>query len=176
MSVYPDRFVDDSYLKYIGWTFNDKESVVRRKCLQLAQLLFENEALLAQLKLFSSKFKDRIVEMTGDADLDCSIRAVRIICAIDKWVYRHLLEFSIFYGILTLSLGIDILLLTWMAFLIHDWSIVQSIDWLIDSYFESHSRDRLFGWFIYWVWFINWLIDLSLKHAIWFLSWFKCVG
>ncbi|OWA50528.1 Cohesin subunit SA-1 [Hypsibius exemplaris] len=84
MITYPSRFVDDSYLKYLGWTLNDKEATVRRKVLNVILPLVEKEDLTQQMQLFSSKFKDRFVEMTADADPECCVKAVKIVCALDK--------------------------------------------------------------------------------------------
>ena len=57
-------FLDDSYLKYIGWTINDKFADVRLKCLQSLQPLFSTEQFICRLELFAQKFKDRIIQMT----------------------------------------------------------------------------------------------------------------
>lgn len=53
----PSEFVNDSHLKYIGWTMTDKVSDVRLKCLQALQPLYESEGLKDKLELFTSKFK-----------------------------------------------------------------------------------------------------------------------
>ncbi|XP_055335999.1 cohesin subunit SA-2-like [Paramacrobiotus metropolitanus] len=84
MSIYPERFVDDSYLKYLGWTLNDKEAAVRRKCLSAIYPLYETEENVARLQLFSSKFKDRFVQMATDVDTECCIRAGKILIAMNR--------------------------------------------------------------------------------------------
>lgn len=35
MKKFHQNFLDDSYLKYIGWTLHDKVGEVRLKCLQV---------------------------------------------------------------------------------------------------------------------------------------------
>lgn len=40
VAVYPDKFLNDEYLKYFGWTLNDKAAVVRLTVCQRKVLLF----------------------------------------------------------------------------------------------------------------------------------------
>uniref|UniRef100_A0A3Q3X0P1 Cohesin subunit SA n=1 Tax=Mola mola TaxID=94237 RepID=A0A3Q3X0P1_MOLML len=57
MKLYSDAFLNDSYLKYVGWTMHDKQGEVRLKCLTALQGLFYNRELGARLELFTSRFK-----------------------------------------------------------------------------------------------------------------------
>jgi cohesin complex subunit SA-1/2 len=57
MKRFPQNFLDDSYLKYIGWTLHDKVGDVRLRCLQALQPLYASEELKGKLELFTSKFK-----------------------------------------------------------------------------------------------------------------------
>ena len=59
MKKYHTNFLDDTYLKYIGWTIHDKVGDVRLKCLQTLQPLYASEELKGKLELFTSKFKVR---------------------------------------------------------------------------------------------------------------------
>jgi len=40
MKKFHQNFLDDSYLKYIGWTLHDKVGEVRLKCLQVIILYY----------------------------------------------------------------------------------------------------------------------------------------
>lgn len=40
MKKFHQNFLDDSYLKYIGWTLHDKVGEVRLKCLQVIYIVF----------------------------------------------------------------------------------------------------------------------------------------
>lgn len=40
MKKFHQNFLDDSYLKYIGWTLHDKVGEVRLKCLQVIYKIF----------------------------------------------------------------------------------------------------------------------------------------
>ncbi|KAJ2944101.1 hypothetical protein O0L34_g18067 [Tuta absoluta] len=84
MEKFPAHFLDDLYLKYIGWTLHDKVGEVRLRCLQALQPLYECEELKGKLELFTSKFKDRIVSMTLDKETDVAVHAVRLVIAILK--------------------------------------------------------------------------------------------
>lgn len=49
MENYPQNFLDDSYLKYIGWTLHDKIGEVRLRCLQSLLPLYEKDELKENL-------------------------------------------------------------------------------------------------------------------------------
>ena len=85
MKKFHQNFLDDSYLKYIGWTLHDKVGEVRLKCLQALQPLYASEELKMKLELFTSKFKDRIVAMTLDKEYDVAVQAVKLVISI----YKH---------------------------------------------------------------------------------------
>lgn len=84
MKRYPGMFLDDSYLKYVGWTLYDRYGEVRLNCLKSLIVLYETEELAPKLELFTNRFKDRIVEMTLDKEYDVAVSAVRLTIAILK--------------------------------------------------------------------------------------------
>ncbi|GBP15798.1 Cohesin subunit SA-1 [Eumeta japonica] len=84
MEKFPAHFLDDLYLKYIGWTLHDKVGEVRLRCLQALQPLYECEELKGKLELFTSKFKDRIVAMSLDKETEVAVQAVKLVIAILK--------------------------------------------------------------------------------------------
>ena len=57
MKKYPSHFLDDSYLKYLGWTLYDKIGEVRLTCLRSLQPLYAAEDLSQRLELFTNRFK-----------------------------------------------------------------------------------------------------------------------
>lgn len=85
MKRFPNHFLDDSYLKYVGWTLHDKVGDVRLKCLQALIPLYESEEIARKMELFTNKFKDRIVQMALDKEFDVSVQAVKLICSIHKF-------------------------------------------------------------------------------------------
>lgn len=84
MQNFSQSFLDDSYLKYIGWTLHDKVGEVRLRCLQALLPLYATEELKGKLELFTSKFKDRIVAMTLDKEFEVAVHAVRLVISILK--------------------------------------------------------------------------------------------
>ncbi|XP_037933761.1 cohesin subunit SA-1-like [Teleopsis dalmanni] len=84
MENYPQNFLDDSYLKYIGWTLHDKVGEVRLRCLQALLPLYDKIELKGKLELFTSKFKDRIVAMTLDKEFEVAVHAVKLVISILK--------------------------------------------------------------------------------------------
>ncbi|XP_063045906.1 cohesin subunit SA-2 isoform X2 [Engraulis encrasicolus] len=79
MKMYSDAFLNDSYLKYVGWTMHDKQGEVRLKCLTALQGLYYNRELNNKLELFTSRFKDRIVSMTLDKEYDVAVQAIKLL-------------------------------------------------------------------------------------------------
>ncbi|ESN95831.1 hypothetical protein HELRODRAFT_86353, partial [Helobdella robusta] len=84
MKRYPTMFLDDSYLKYIGWTLCDRVGEVRLSCLKCLQPLYDTEEFAPKLELFTNRFKDRIVEMTLDKEYDVSVQALKLVISIFK--------------------------------------------------------------------------------------------
>lgn len=82
MKKCPTKFLDDTFLKYIGWTLYDKVGECRLKCLQALQPLYDQEDLLTRLELFTSRFKNRIVEMSLDKEYEVSVNAIRLLTCI----------------------------------------------------------------------------------------------
>ncbi|KAH0623910.1 hypothetical protein JD844_007108 [Phrynosoma platyrhinos] len=82
MKMYSDAFLNDSYLKYVGWTLHDRQGEVRLKCLKALQSLYTNRELFPKLELFTNRFKDRIVSMTLDKEYDVAVEAIRLVTLI----------------------------------------------------------------------------------------------
>uniref|UniRef100_A0A4W4FEX3 Cohesin subunit SA n=1 Tax=Electrophorus electricus TaxID=8005 RepID=A0A4W4FEX3_ELEEL len=82
MKMYSDAFLNDSYLKYVGWTMHDKQGEVRLKCLTALQGLYHNRELNTRLELFTSRFKDRIVSMALDKEYDVAVQAIKLLTLI----------------------------------------------------------------------------------------------
>uniref|UniRef100_A0A8C2KM07 Cohesin subunit SA n=1 Tax=Cyprinus carpio TaxID=7962 RepID=A0A8C2KM07_CYPCA len=84
MKMYSEAFLNDSYLKYVGWTMYDKQGEVRLKCLTALQGLYYSRELNARLELFTSRFKDRIVSMTLDKEYDVAVQAIKLLTSSDE--------------------------------------------------------------------------------------------
>lgn len=93
MRRYPAMFLDDSYLKYIGWTLYDKVGEVRLQCLRALQPLYDDATFVTNLSLFTSRFKQRLVDMTLDKELDVAVQAVKVVSCILKYVL-YILDLS----------------------------------------------------------------------------------
>ena len=59
MKSYPMVFLDDIYLKYLGWTLYDKVGDCRLRCLLALIPLFQTTDLVGKLELFTNRFKVR---------------------------------------------------------------------------------------------------------------------
>uniref|UniRef100_A0A673MXT8 Cohesin subunit SA n=1 Tax=Sinocyclocheilus rhinocerous TaxID=307959 RepID=A0A673MXT8_9TELE len=67
MKLYSDAFLNDSYLKYVGWTLHDRQGEVRLKCLKALQTLQTLRELFPKLELFTNRFKSSLHSLSCDA-------------------------------------------------------------------------------------------------------------
>jgi hypothetical protein len=84
MGAYPTLFLEDSYLKYIGWSLFDKYFEVRMKCVSILLPLYERQDLIARLELFTSKFKDRLVSMVTDKFINVAVKSCQMLMQIHR--------------------------------------------------------------------------------------------
>ncbi|XP_059695382.1 cohesin subunit SA-2-like isoform X2 [Haemorhous mexicanus] len=78
IKTYPDAFLNDSYLKYVGWMLYDKAEV-RLKCLLGLQGIYSRKELASRMDLFTNRFKDRIVSMPLDKDHEVAVQAMKLL-------------------------------------------------------------------------------------------------
>lgn len=79
MKTSSDRFLTDSYLKYVGWTLHDKQSDVRLKCLIGLVNLYSDKECCTKMDLFTCRFKDRIKSMILDKESDVAVQAIKVL-------------------------------------------------------------------------------------------------
>lgn len=78
MLVHQAAFLGDSYLKYLGWLLNDRDTMVREAALNALSLVYGQYADSGKLDLFSQRFKSRFIEMTSDKSDNVAALAVGI--------------------------------------------------------------------------------------------------
>ncbi|KAK2905835.1 cohesin subunit SA-2 [Channa argus] len=101
MKLYSSVFLNDSYLKYMGWMLYDKIPDVRLKCVLSLQGLYGDPLLLPKLDLFTSRFKERMISMTLDKDNEVAVQTMKLLVLISKTSddvlspedYKQLLQF-----------------------------------------------------------------------------------
>jgi cohesin complex subunit SA-1/2 len=82
---YPSLFLQDLYLKYLGWTLNDKNAGVRKASLLALQKLYEMDENVPTLGLFTQRFSNRMIEMADDVDMSAAVCAIGLV----KQLLRH---------------------------------------------------------------------------------------
>ncbi|KAH7366553.1 hypothetical protein KP509_18G084600 [Ceratopteris richardii] len=83
--AYPSLFLKDLYLKYIGWTLNDKNPSVRKTSITALQNLYEIEDNVPSLGLFTERFCGRMIELADDIDISVAVSAIVLL----KHLLRH---------------------------------------------------------------------------------------
>jgi len=98
---YPSIFLQDVYLKYLGWTLNDKNAGVRKTSIRALQNLYEMDDNVPSLGLFTERFSGRMIELADDIDVDVAVQAIGLV----KQLIRHQLitgdELGNLYNLLT---------------------------------------------------------------------------
>ncbi|KAJ4968916.1 hypothetical protein NE237_015617 [Protea cynaroides] len=82
---YPSLFLQDLYLKYLGWTLNDKISGVRKTSILALQNLYEVDDNVPSLGLFTERFSNRMIELANDIDVSVAVAAIGLL----KQLLRH---------------------------------------------------------------------------------------
>ncbi|PHT68476.1 Sister-chromatid cohesion protein 3 [Capsicum chinense] len=97
---YPSLFLQDLYLKYLGWTLNDKSDGVRKASVVALQNLYEVDDNVPSLGLFTERFYKRMIELADDVDISVAVCAIGLV----KQLIRHQLvpeeELSSLYDLL----------------------------------------------------------------------------
>ncbi|KAK7378918.1 hypothetical protein VNO80_04367 [Phaseolus coccineus] len=82
---YPTLFLQDLYLKYLGWTLNDKNAGVRKFSINALQNLYEVDDNVPTLGLFTERFSGRMIELADDIDVSVAVHAIGLV----KQLLRH---------------------------------------------------------------------------------------
>ncbi|GMN38154.1 hypothetical protein TIFTF001_007378 [Ficus carica] len=82
---YPSLFLQDLYLKYLGWTLNDKSAGVRKASVLALQNLYEVDDNVPTLGLFTERFSNRMIELADDNDISVAVCAIGLV----KQLLRH---------------------------------------------------------------------------------------
>ncbi|KAL7305350.1 hypothetical protein TKK_0002478 [Trichogramma kaykai] len=92
MEKIPEQFLKDEYLKYIGWTLYDSNPEVRLKCLRTLQILYASEEFKNSLDNFTGIFKDRLVAMCLDIDIEVAIQAIKLMSVMYNSTDLHIIS------------------------------------------------------------------------------------
>ncbi|XP_052623568.1 sister-chromatid cohesion protein 3 [Lactuca sativa] len=82
---YPSLFLQDLYLKYLGWTLNDKNAGVRKASVLALQNLYDVDDNVPSLGLFTERFYKRMLDLADDLDLSVAVCAISLV----KQLLRH---------------------------------------------------------------------------------------
>ncbi|EEF41668.1 sister-chromatid cohesion protein 3 isoform X2 [Ricinus communis] len=82
---YPSLFLQDLYLKYLGWTLNDKSAGVRKASILALQSLYDVDDNVPTLGLFTERFSNRMIELADDIDVSVAVCAIGLV----KQLLRH---------------------------------------------------------------------------------------
>ncbi|CAI5725825.1 unnamed protein product [Hyaloperonospora brassicae] len=84
ITILPDHFLKDNFLKYLGWCLSDKAASVRLEVVAILCELYEKDAFTERLELFNSRFLPRYMELCNDVDNAVVEESIHLLIAIDK--------------------------------------------------------------------------------------------
>ncbi|KAI5291055.1 hypothetical protein KEM54_006529 [Ascosphaera aggregata] len=80
IGLYREQFFDSNYLRYMGWVLSDVSSATRSVVVNELKRIFANKDNIPGLRVFTEKFRPRIVEMAlSDAETDVRAGAVDLL-------------------------------------------------------------------------------------------------
>ncbi|XP_024538812.1 sister-chromatid cohesion protein 3 isoform X2 [Selaginella moellendorffii] len=82
---YPSYFLNDLYLKYIGWTLSDKNVAVRKSSIEALRAIYEIDDNVPSMALFTQRFSNRMIELADDVDISVAVSAIGLF----KQLLRH---------------------------------------------------------------------------------------
>ncbi|XP_072550432.1 cohesin subunit SA-3 [Salminus brasiliensis] len=88
----PATFLNDGYLKYLGWMLHDKQASVRMQSVLSLQRLYEEKDFIGRLELFTNRFKERLLNMVLDRDSEVAEETVRLLLLIRQGMEDGLSE------------------------------------------------------------------------------------
>ncbi|KAI7907039.1 uncharacterized protein BX663DRAFT_548130 [Cokeromyces recurvatus] len=85
MQNYQSFFVDNLYLRFFGWAFNDQSASVRSEAIKSITKLYKIEDIASKLSTFTNRFKGRIEEMAlQDIDVSVRVNAIQLCSTLFK--------------------------------------------------------------------------------------------
>eukprot|EP01116_Phalansterium_solitarium_P015843 TRINITY_DN353_c2_g1_i1.p1 TRINITY_DN353_c2_g1~~TRINITY_DN353_c2_g1_i1.p1 ORF type:complete len:1267 (+),score=423.60 TRINITY_DN353_c2_g1_i1:30-3830(+) len=81
---YTGLFLQDEYLKYVGWSLNDRVAEVRAEAVQALERLFDRRELLPHLEQFYERFRQRLLAMSRDRDPVVQQQLVKLASALSR--------------------------------------------------------------------------------------------
>ena len=80
----PARFLEASYLKYLGWALHDREPAVRLACVRAATKIYKLPNIEEQTEEFTTRFLPQMVKLTLDTDIEVTVEAVLMLVELSK--------------------------------------------------------------------------------------------
>ncbi|GJW06511.1 sister-chromatid cohesion protein 3 [Tanacetum coccineum] len=76
---YPSLFLQDLYLKYLGWTLNDKSAAVRKASILALQAVYDVDDYVPSLGPFTLRFYKRMLDLADDNDISVAECAISLV-------------------------------------------------------------------------------------------------
>jgi len=84
IQTYPEKYLNDNCLKYLGWTLYDKDPSVRENVIITLEKIYSNKDSHDHMEKFSKKFMERFLEMTKDINVSVSVTTIKFFTSLLK--------------------------------------------------------------------------------------------
>lgn len=92
ITSYPDAFLSNTHVRYLGWMLSDKSAEVRAATLNAMLDIYSDHERATSLQAFTERFRERLLEVTlWDTDERCRLGGLKVL---EKMAYAGLLEGS----------------------------------------------------------------------------------
>ncbi|CAO3637260.1 unnamed protein product [Cunninghamella echinulata] len=92
IQLYPHHFLENQYLRYLGWSYNDPNPTVRSEALKSTSKLCKIDNIVEDMKTFIERFVNRLEEMAlYDVDVSVRVNAIHL-CSVLYGVDQALLS------------------------------------------------------------------------------------
>lgn len=81
---YPSLFLDNNYLKYIGWMLSDDDARVRNSAIKVLINIYSDESLASHMSDFGEYYNKRLSQLICDIDYNCSSQAMKLFVYLER--------------------------------------------------------------------------------------------
>eukprot|EP01130_Rhizamoeba_saxonica_P006102 TRINITY_DN2424_c0_g1_i1.p1 TRINITY_DN2424_c0_g1~~TRINITY_DN2424_c0_g1_i1.p1 ORF type:complete len:1244 (+),score=347.38 TRINITY_DN2424_c0_g1_i1:71-3802(+) len=94
---HPHKFVDNLYLKYLGWALSDPASSVRSSAIKTLTKVYSIPTYYPRLDQFTYYYKERMLQLNQDIDIDVATEALKLCHSLVKCdILSHEEKYSLF--------------------------------------------------------------------------------
>ncbi|KEI41461.1 uncharacterized protein L969DRAFT_22109 [Mixia osmundae IAM 14324] len=85
IDIYPSRFIDADYLRYVSWVLEDEDKGARSEAVKALAFVYSKDDFIGQIQPFTDRLKPRAMQMaTCEADLTTQVNVIAVLLQMDS--------------------------------------------------------------------------------------------